>query len=1158
MTRQTKIWLIAAGVFLLYLVAAIAFTLAFKPHGSTLWVLWIALTLLGVASAGLIVWFFREPASSGSAPADELLVALRAAKAKLATTKVGGRTLSPRSMPAVLVVGARGSAKTSVVVRSGIEAELLAGDVFRGDAVTPTRGANVWFSQETLFVEPDGDVVNDQGRWRAFTRFMQPQRLKAAVTGGAQAPRVGVVCVSCEEFYKPNAAPAMAALAATLRQRLVEASQQFGIRLPVYVLFTKADAIPYFDAFAHNFSPDEAREMLGAAVAPDDGPVGTYADRAMPRLQTAWQQLTQSLALARLRILPRDATPARRLAAYEFPREVRKIAPMAVDLLRELCKPGQLAVSPVLRGFWFTGVQAVVIPNVMRAEMPQQERVAAASAQSATQVFSGLAGGLAPVTPSPAAPRERKVPRWVWLPRFFQDVVLGDTAALDLARGGTGLNTLRRALLAGGIAAVLFLAIGMTVSFANNRALEGSVRQASQSFAELPATDVDLPALATLQRLDSLRMWVDTLRVWDANGAPMRYRWGLYSGSSLRDASRRVYFAGFDKVLYHGTFASMLAALRTMPDAPRPTDDYEASYNLLKTYLVATTHPRDAAAEFMRPVLTTYWQNSRRADPERLALAQRQFDTYAEELRTNNPFVLTADAAAVTHARSFLRQFAGSEHIYQYMLTEAGRSNPAVAFNQRYPGSSAVLGVSYEVPGAFTKSGWTFMQTALQNVTKFFGRETWVLGDEQRMSATDQASVQQALTARYAADYVDAWRKFLASATVTRFANIKDAAQKLSVIAGNQSPLLALFATASRETAVGTPTIANAFSSVQTLVPPGTKDKLVIEANAPYVNALATLQASLDQVAGQHGPASEAAAGQAQSNAIAAKTAAHQMTAAFTLAADAEVNASVQRLLDAPIAYVEPLIKNIGSLEVNARGRAFCAAVRPMLAKFPFNPDATAEVGLGELTSALRPGTGSLWAFYNDVLQNALPKQGTQYVPAPGGNVRLSSGFVQLFNRLAALSDALFHDDVTEPRQRWTVQPRMVEGAQSVSVTIDGQTAKSTKNALDVINVTWPSGGRESKVTYQLGNAEYTVAGPFTGTWGAFRLFYTADASNSEGGGGTQRMEWELTSRSQRNAPPHGANPRIAVDVSAGPMSPLFKRGYLSAGANSCAGDLAN
>src|SRR5690242_6954192 len=131
MTRQLKIRLIAAGVFVAYLVAALVFTLVFKPHGAVLWVLWIVLSLLGIGSAALILWYYREPASSvGGAAPDDMLAVLAAAKAKLASTKVNGRRRTLRTMPTVLVVGPRGSAKTSIIVRSGVEAELLAGDVF--------------------------------------------------------------------------------------------------------------------------------------------------------------------------------------------------------------------------------------------------------------------------------------------------------------------------------------------------------------------------------------------------------------------------------------------------------------------------------------------------------------------------------------------------------------------------------------------------------------------------------------------------------------------------------------------------------------------------------------------------------------------------------------------------------------------------------------------------------------------------------------------------------------------------------------------------------------------------------------------------------------------------------------------------------------------
>jgi type VI protein secretion system component VasK len=189
------------------------------------------------------------------------------------------------------------------------------------------------------------------------------------------------------------------------------------------VLFTKADTIPHFDAFVRNFSADESREPLGASLAPDLGTDGTYAERVTPRLERAMQGLYQSLASRRLPVLSREHAPEWKPNAYEFPREVRKLAPLVVEFLRELGKPSALTGNLVLRGFYFTGVQAVFVNDATpeyTSALQQPER-AAAGARSATGVFSAaqLAAAAAAAAP-PAPPRTRKVPRWDFLPRLFR------------------------------------------------------------------------------------------------------------------------------------------------------------------------------------------------------------------------------------------------------------------------------------------------------------------------------------------------------------------------------------------------------------------------------------------------------------------------------------------------------------------------------------------------------------------------------------------------------------------------------------------------------------------------------------------------------------------------------------------------------------------
>src|SRR5690606_19757252 len=137
-----------------------------------------------------------------------------------------------------------------------------------------------------------------------------------------------------------GASEAVPAAARRLRARLAEASERLGIRLPVYVLFTRADRLPYFDDFVRSLSRDEANEVLGATlpVTPRPAP-GAYAEQANARLQHAFRGIIHTLALKRLDVRPRELQEDVRAGAYEFPRELRKASDLAIQFLVELTRP---------------------------------------------------------------------------------------------------------------------------------------------------------------------------------------------------------------------------------------------------------------------------------------------------------------------------------------------------------------------------------------------------------------------------------------------------------------------------------------------------------------------------------------------------------------------------------------------------------------------------------------------------------------------------------------------------------------------------------------------------------------------------------------------------------------------------------------------------
>ena len=141
----------------------------------------------------------------------------------------------------------------------------------------------MWFSRKTIFAEAGGSLLGDPGKWTKLVKRLQP---KAAVVGkGEQAPRGALVCFDCENFTRPGAGDIATNSARILRARLGEISQAMGINLPVYVLFTRSDRLPFFTEYVRNLSNEESTQVLGVTLPMvDNRSAGVYAEEETNRL----------------------------------------------------------------------------------------------------------------------------------------------------------------------------------------------------------------------------------------------------------------------------------------------------------------------------------------------------------------------------------------------------------------------------------------------------------------------------------------------------------------------------------------------------------------------------------------------------------------------------------------------------------------------------------------------------------------------------------------------------------------------------------------------------------------------------------------------------------------------------------------------------------
>lgn len=1068
---------------------------------------WAGLGLLGIAAATLVYIQLKprapKQAAQAVAPEAEVDMMIDAVRRRLAAAGVRGGRLE--RLPAVILLGPTGSAKTSIVTRSPLEAELLAGEASPSEMPAPTETLNLWYAHSSVLVEAGGRLLDDAPRWERLLQRLQPSRLAAALGRGKQPPRAAVVCFSCADLVA-GSPDAVTAAAKKLRVRLAELSSKLGVRLPVYVIFTKADAIPYFEDYVRSLSSPEARQVLGATLPIADVRPEAYADFESGRLGTAMDSLFRSLALWRLPLLAREAAEDVRNRAYEFPREVRKVSDRASRFLLELCRPSQLSINPFLRGFYFTGVRPVVVGQA--AEEPRARSPQRRIELGATGVFNVQNLVNVPESARPAM-GGRRVPEWVFLKRLLPELIIGDEVARAVTHGGRRVDTMRRTLLATAALFFLLLAGGFTVSYFGNRALAAESLFAVRAVEPLGATVEPIPTVDALTRIDTLRAVSATLRAYEQGGRPWRLRWGLYTGSELQPELRTAYFDRFARVLWNDAGTDLAATLDSLPTAPEQTGDYATVYDALRAYLVTTEYPQESTADFLTPVVLRHWRQAQALDPEREALARRQLDFYGAELPYGNPYPGPADAARVEGARDFLQLFTGTEPFYRALLTDAGRGAQPIRFDELYPAANLALRNPASVPAAFTREGWEQVQETLDNLDALLAREDWVLGGRSTVAPQDRARLAQELRTRYVEEYIAAWRDFLRAGSVAEFGDAADATRKLEVLSGNQSPLLQMLALASYHTGMDSVVVGRVFQPVHAVSPPERGDRLITEESQPYMGALEGLRAALNQVVLAAGPARGAALTQAAAAAEQAGAQIRQLAVGFSIEGGAqEIGSEVQRLLEAPVNSVRGLVTRLPAAEVNATGQSFCAPIRDLASRYPFTPAAADEASMDDLLAILGAGESALWSFYDESLSGLIARQGNRFAARVGAEPQPNPAFVESFNRAAGISSALFPRAGEGPRVGFAFRPQLSDALPEVRVEIDGESQVFTRTRPAALTFTWRGAGGAARILANVGGQEVVLASAPEGPWSAFRLMQQAEWV--QGTGGRYVVRWPI------------------------------------------------
>jgi type VI secretion system protein ImpL len=1098
----------AGGAFLMYFVVVFVAAQAYGLVGYPLYLILGLLGALGLTGAGLWVYFTKKKEKEeGGAPADagggggggdaaiDQLIHEADHRVSQSSATQGAKIAN---LPLVFVVGDQGATKTSALVYSGIEPELLSGSVFgEGNAVAPTQHVNVWFARGSTFVEAAGKVFADPVKWKALVRRLKPGSWKSLVGKGEQAPRGVLLCYDAENFARPGAAEQIATAARYIQARLTDISDGLGISYPVYILFTRTDRVPFFQEFVRNLSNEEATQVFGATLPLRDVQSGVYAEEETRRLTRSFDDLFYSLADKRCVLLPRDADPLKTPQPYEFPREFRKLRNSLVQFMVDCCRPSQLKASPFLRGFYFSGVRPVTVSSAPVVSGAAKKEDAFKQAGAATQMFSAAMLQQAQQQHAMAGAQQpgRRVPQWLFLGHLFNDILLKDSTAMSASGSSVKTSFLQRLLL-GGLAGLLLLySIGLAVSFFRNKSMEDQAIAAAQGLKDVK-TDIktcEVPTLEQLQKLDTLRQSLVQLTEYETDGAPLMMRLGLYAGSDMYPEVRKTYFDKFKTVLFGGTQTGLVNFMKTVGAKGKPdaTDSFDIAYDSVKSYLLTTSEfgrvksEKDRKyGEFLARTLHARWAcKPEEAGAERMELAKKQFEFYANDLVNGNPYSKDRDAS-VPAAQRYLREFSGEEAAFQGLLAKADREQGPKTFNEFLSGSAVNVIGNVAVRYAYTKKGYEFMSKAIDKAD--FGSEPWVLGEGGSNIPAEE--LKKRVRERYAKAYIEIWRKVTKDARFVPYGQLQAAKDRLPAITGSTAPIPGLFWWVSHNTNVDLAGVKAAFAPVHTIQPPAEAQVFNTQNLLPYNNSILGLMAPVDNALVQ-GADTFTTAQNLKDAASNAERTTLAIAAGLPVDAEASLHTTVKDLMLRPIVSL-PVPK--GGAEVDAAGGAFCGEFNQLSRKFPFNYEAKPEVSPQELDTIFKPNgqltklTQDLQAF---VKCSAVGQPNCEKAPTAKANV--NPQFLQFLNQSLSLQRALYPDG-QNLGYKFQIRPSS-DFFDRFELNFNNDRSEVRAGATSKQYTFTSSAGYFAPKITQKGNASGQEVQGEPGFWSVFRFFARAD-----------------------------------------------------------------
>ena len=428
-------------------------------------------------------------------------------------------------LPWYMVIGHPAAGKSSAITHSGLSFPFGEKQAIPG--VGGTRNCDWFFTTEGVLLDTAGRYSTereDRPEWLEFLKLLKKYRSRAPVNGI-------LVAVSFPELVQ-HRSEQFSLYARQVRERINEIDDAFGIKVPIYLVFTKIDLLGGFAQFFEDFSEEERQGVWGATLSCDQG-------NAFDAVRVVGQQfdgLARGLVQMGFDKLANNRSNVNRPALFAFPIEFNAMREAVCKFVELLFQDDPYHSKPLLRGFYFTSALQEGSPRL-------------AAGSRVASVFDLSRWGFDTA--------QRAASNGFFLRSLFRDVIFPDQHLIAQQVKPTS-RRLRLAGLVAGLGLLAILVGGLTWSFVGNQKLIANANEELRVARNLAASG---ELSDRLKGALVLQLRIEQLYQYRTDAPFLSLGFGLYQGGEVEKTLRREYFATLRELMLQPVKASLESTL---------------------------------------------------------------------------------------------------------------------------------------------------------------------------------------------------------------------------------------------------------------------------------------------------------------------------------------------------------------------------------------------------------------------------------------------------------------------------------------------------------------------------------------------------------------------------------------------------------------------